>query len=150
MGKLWGGSALLAVAMFMVIGFLGASVDPSAPATIVALLISAGLPAVGGSYLLAKHFGVGKQIEGRRQALIQDTLEAEVLKMAGRHDGKLTAVEVAGELAVPTTQAEELLQELMAKELADVEITESGLLVYDFHDVRHLAEKPEARGILEP
>ena len=70
--------------------------------------------------------------------------------MAVRHEGRLTAVEVAGELAVPTATAEDLLNELMARELADVEVTDSGLLVYAFHDVKHLSEKDEARGLLEP
>lgn len=150
MGKLWGGGALLLVSLFMVMGFLGADVDPSAPATVVALLIAAGLPAAGGAWLLARHFGAGRRIEERREGLRRDTLEAEVLRMAGQHEGRLTVVEVAGELAVPTTTAEELLKELMARDLADIEITESGVLVYAFHDVMHLAEKGDAKGLLEP
>ena len=150
MGKLAGGVALVGVALFMVAGFLRADVDPFAPATLVALLIAAGLPAAGGSWLLARHFGVGRRIEARREELRRDTLEAEILKMAERHGGKLTAVEVAGELAVPATTADELLNELMRRELAEIEITDSGLLVYAFHDLRHLSEKESARGLLEP
>ncbi|WP_419162526.1 hypothetical protein [Candidatus Palauibacter sp.] len=150
MGKLVGGGALLALALFMVAGFLRADADPFAVSTIVALLIGAGLPGAGGAWLLASHFGVGRRIDRRREELRRDTLEAEILRMAGRHDGRLTAVEVAGELAVPTTMAEELLNELMARELADIEITESGLLVYTFDDVRHLSEKDSAKGLLEP
>ena len=150
MGRFLGGIALLAVALFMVAGFLRADVNPAALRTMVALLIAAGLPAAGGSWLLARHFGVGRRIGQRREELRRDTLEAEILKMAARYDGRLTAVEVAGELAVPTTKAEELLNELMRRELAEIEITDSGLLVYAFHDVRHLSEKETARGLLEP
>lgn len=150
MGKLGGGVALVAVALFMVAGFLRADVDPSAPATLVALLIAAGLPAAGGSWLLARHFGAGRRIASRREQLRRDTLEAEILKMAERHGGRLTAVEVAGELAVPATMAEELLNELMRRDMAEIEITDSGVLVFAFHDVRHLSEKETARGLLEP
>ncbi|MDE2654077.1 MAG: hypothetical protein F4107_02320 [Gemmatimonadetes bacterium] len=150
MGRLAGGVALVGVALFMVAGFLRADVDPFAPATLFALLIAAGLPAAGGSWLLARHFGAGRRIEGRREELRRDTLEAEILKMAERYGGRLTAVEVAGELAVPSTTAEELLNELMRRELAEIEITDSGVLVYAFHDVRHLSEKESARGLLEP
>ena len=145
-----GGVALLALALFMVVGFLRSGADPFALRTLFALFIAAGLPAAGGGFLLARHFGVGRRIEGRREELRRDTLEAEILTMAGRHGGRLTTVEVAGELAVPTTLAEELLNELMAREMADIEITDSGLLVYTFHDVRHLSEKETARGLLEP
>lgn len=149
MGKLWGGGALILVSLFMVLGFLRAEVDPGAPATIVALLIAAGLPAAGGAWLLASHFGAGRRIEARREELREDTMLAEVLRMAGRHEGRLTVVEVAGELAVPTDTAKHLLNELMARELADIEITDSGLLVYAFHDVRHLSEKDQAKGLLD-
>ena len=134
----------------MVVGFLRSGADPFALRTLFALFIAAGLPAAGGGLLIARHFGVGRRIEHRREELRRDTLEAEVLKMAGRHGGRLTAVEVAGELAVPATTAEELLNELMAREMAEIEITDSGLLVYTFHDVRHLSEKETARGLLEP
>lgn len=150
MGNLWGGGALLALALFMVAGFLRSGADPFALTTLFALLIAVGLPAVGGSLLLARHFGVGRRIGRRREELRRDTLEAEILRMAARHEGRLTVVEVAGELAVPTTTAEELLNELMARELAEIEITRSGLLVYAFHDVQHLSEKAAARGLLEP
>ena len=149
MGSLVGGVALLALALFVFVGFLRTG-DPFALRTLFALFIAAGLPAAGGSFLLARHFGVGRRIEGRREELRRDTLEAEILTMAGRHGGRLTAVEVAGELAVPTTLAEELLNELMAREMAEIEITDSGLLVYTFHDVRRLSEKETARGLLEP
>lgn len=150
MGRLIGGIALLALALFMVVGFLLSGADPFALRTLFALFIAAGLPAAGGGLLLAHRFGAGRRIARRREDLRRDTLEAEILKMAGRHGGRLTAVEVAGELAVPTTTAEELLNELMAREMAEIEVTDSGLLVYSFHDVRHLSEKEAARGLLEP
>ena len=51
---------------------------------------------------------------------------------------------------MPTTTAEELLHGLMAREQAEIEVTDSGLLVYAFNDVRHLSEKETARGLLEP
>jgi hypothetical protein len=33
--------------------------------------------------------------------------------------------------------------------LAEVEVSESGVLVYSFYDVRHLGEKEAARGVLD-
>ncbi len=150
MGRLLGGVGLLAVALFMVVGFLRADANPAALSTMVALLIGAGLPAAGGGWLLARHFGVGRGIDRRREELRRDTLEAEILRMAARRGGRLTALEAAAELAVPATTAEELLNGLMSREVAEIEITDSGLLVYAFHDLRRLSEKETARGLLEP
>ena len=150
MGRLWGGGALIAIALFVVLGFVRSDVDPRALSTIVALGIGAGLPAGGGMWLLARHFGGRRRIGHRREQLRRDTIEAEVLKMAARNDGRLTAVEVSGELALAPATAEEVLNGLMTRELAEIEVTDSGLLVYTFHDVRSLSETASAKGILEP
>ena len=69
MGKLGGGIALLAVAMLMVVGFLRTGADPFAPVRLIALAIAAGLPAAGGSWLLARYFRTRRGIESRREQL---------------------------------------------------------------------------------
>ncbi len=69
--------------------------------------------------------------------------------MAARGDGRLTVVEVVAELAVPDDTAKQALDALMTRELAEIEITDSGVLVYAFHDIQHLSEKPRARGLLD-
>ena len=148
MGKPIIGGVLLTIAAFMLLGFVSGGFTLTAT-TIAALLISVGIPAAGGAYLIRQHFGGERRLESRREALRIDTMLAEVLRMAGRHDGRLTVVEVAGELAVRPEEAKALLDELMARELADIEITEDGLLVYRFSDVQQLADKAEARGLLE-
>ncbi len=149
MGRLLGGATLVGVALLMFLGFLGADVDRSAPATLTAVVIAIGLPAAGGAWLLAAHFGLGRHRAERRVRLRQETLQAEILNLARRHDGKLTIVEVVAELAVPDDLAKQALDALMTRELADIEITDSGVLVYAFHDIERLAEKHEARGLLD-
>ena len=39
--------------------------------------------------------------------------------------------------------------ELIGLTHADIEITDSGLIVYAFRDVKHLGEKPHAKGVLD-
>lgn len=149
MGKLIGGGALLLVALSMLVGFLRADVDPSAPATILALLIGVAVPAGAGMALIRAHMRVGGTASRRREELVRETLAAEVLRLAGQHDGRLTVVEVVTELAVPPETAKEALDRLMTRDLAELEVTESGVLVYVFGDVRDLAEKANSRGLLE-
>lgn len=149
MGRLIGGCCLVAVGLFVLLGFTQADVQ-GGMATVVALLIGAGLPVAGGAWLIAGHFGAGRVRGERREALRRETLEAEVLRLAGRHAGRLTAVEVAGELAVSPAAAEEVLHALALKKVADLQVTESGVLVYVFHDVAHASEKDQARRLLDP
>jgi hypothetical protein len=148
-GRKWGGIGLLAVAGFMFLGFLQSGPAVGA-ATVVAFLISVGIPGVGGALLLASGRRGGRGLTARQEALRLETVEAEVIRLAGRHDGRLTVVEVSGELGVPADEAKAVLDELMAREVADIEVTESGVLVYEFHDVRHLAEKSSATPLLDP
>lgn len=149
MGRLIGGCCLVAVGLFVLLGFTQADVQ-GGMATVVALLIGAGLPVAGGAWLIAGHFGAGRVRGERREALRRETLEAEVLRLAGRHAGRLTAVEVAGELAVSPAAAEEVLHALALRKVADLQVTESGVLVYVFHDVAHASEKDQARRLLDP
>ncbi|MCY4378069.1 MAG: hypothetical protein OXC31_30280 [Spirochaetaceae bacterium] len=148
MGRLIGGCCLIAVGLFVLLGFTQADVA-GGPATVVALLIGAGLPVAGGAWLIAGHLGAGRVHGERREALRRETLESEVLRLAGRHTGRLTAVEVAGELAVSPAAAEEALHALALKKVADLEITDSGVLVYVFHEVLHASEKDQARRLLD-
>ena len=143
------GFALIALSLFMLLGFLRSDADTGAPATIAALLITVALPALGGIALLTKRFRRSGRLAERREVLRQQTYESEILRLAAQRQGRLTIVELVTEFAITPEKANELLESLMVRQLADVEVTDSGVVVYVFHDVKHLADKPRARGILD-
>ena len=148
MAKLFG-VALLALSLFMLLGFLRSDADVGTPATIAALLITVALPAVGGIALLTAPLRRRGRLATRKEVLWQQTVEAEILKLAAQREGRLTAVEVATEFALPPEKAKELLEALMVRDLADIQVTDSGVVVYAFHDIKHLADKPHAKGVLD-
>ncbi|MEX1181730.1 MAG: hypothetical protein WEF86_00740 [Gemmatimonadota bacterium] len=140
------GWALLALAAFMFIGYLGA--DVAGGTALAALLITVALPAAGGIALLSGRLRGGGS-GARRDELRQQTLEAELLRLAGTRAGKLTIVEAVGELAISPEDAKQALDALAVRGLADFEVTDSGVVVYVFHDVQRLGDKPHSRGLLE-
>ena len=145
MGRI-AGWVLVALAVFMFIGYLGAEVGGAS--AIFALLITVVLPAAGGVALITGR--VGGRVHGARRAeLRQQTIEAELLRLAGRHGGKLTIVEAVGELAITPEEAKQALDALSVRGLADFEVTDSGVVVYVFHDVQNLGDKADSRGLLE-
>jgi hypothetical protein len=148
-GKLVGGVALLLLALFMFVGFLQSDADASGTTKALTLLLTVGLPGVAGAALLRSHFGARGRLDQRKEVLRQQTLESEILRLAGQHDGKLTLVEVVSALALPQAGAKDLLDGMVMRELADMEVTDSGVLVYTFHDIRHLSEKSTSRGVLD-
>ena len=149
MNKLLGAAGLAVVALFMLLGFLNSDAALGAPATLAALALTVGLPALGSGLLIRSHSSERARLKGRKTMLRQQTLDAEILRLAAEQHGRLTAVEVATRLAITPEAAKEALDALCVRGQADIEITDAGLLVYSFFDIRHLGEKASARGILD-
>jgi hypothetical protein len=143
------GIALLVLSLFMLLGLVRSGADIGSPATIGAILVAIVLPAAGGIALLRAPFGGRARLAKRREALREQTYESEILRLAAQRQGRLTVVELVTEFAITPEKANELLESLMVRQLADVEVTDSGVVVYVFHDVKNLADKPRARGIFD-
>ncbi|MGH7444289.1 MAG: hypothetical protein ACREKM_05410 [Longimicrobiales bacterium] len=142
------GGALVALAAFMVIGFVRADVAGSPLVIGLTLLVAVGVPGAAGLYLLVGHRG--RAASGERLAALRvQTIEAEVLRLATSSSGRLAAVEVVRDLGISPEEASSALEALMRRGLADVEVTPSGGIVYAFPDIQLLAEKPRARGVLD-
>src|SRR5687768_15585434 len=149
MKSLIGGLGLLLLSAFMLWGFVRSDAGLASPNAILALLITVALPAGAGATLLARRVGAGRRIADRKLQLRQQTLEAEILRLAGQHNGKLTVVEVVRDLAVTPEAAQEALNAMHTREMAEIEITDSGVIVYLFRDVQRLAEKSGSKGLLD-
>lgn len=143
------GTFLIVIALFMTVGFLKAKPDVGTVALAVTFFIAVVVPGAAGGYLWWTTFAEREALARRREDLRRQTLEAELLRLAERRGGKLMVVEAAGELAFGAAVIEETLNAMADRGLAEVEISESGVLVYAFYDVRHLGEKEGARGVLD-
>ncbi len=148
MRKLLGAALLAAIALFMLAGFLASDAVFGA-ATLAALALSVGLPAAGAGLLARSHFAERAGLLGRREHLRRQTLDLDILRLANEHGGRLTSVEVAMELSVPPEDARSALDRLVTRGVADIEVTDAGVLVYGFYDIRHLDSKSSARGVLD-
>jgi hypothetical protein len=144
--RTWLGGGLLALAALMALGFLRSNASIARPATIAALLIVVVLPAIAGIAIIR---GIGSGEEARRAKLRQQTIEAEVMKLAMQQAGKLTALEVATALALPPDETTRALDAMVEREVADIEITDDGVIVYTFDAAKRLGSKHTSRGILD-
>ncbi len=133
-GRKIGAAALLFLAGFMLLGFLRSSAGLGSPTAIFALLVAVGLPAAGGIALLRG--ALGGSSRGRMDQLRRQTIEAEILRLAMQHQGRLTVVEVTSALALTGDEAKRALDELERKEVADLDFTDDGVLFYTFHDAK--------------
>lgn len=141
-----GGIALLVLAGLMLLGFVRSDATLAAPATIVALLLTTVAPAIGGIALLR---GGDTKRSRRLDQLRDQTIDAEILRLAVSEGGRLTAVEVATALTLTPEAAKEKLDALVGRDVADIAVTERGVVVYTFHDAKHIGGKGDAKGVLE-
>lgn len=148
-GRTAGSIGLLVIAAFMLFGFVRSDASLAAPATVAALLLTVVLPAAAGVAMLAGVPPFGGRRKARLEQLRRQTVEAEILRLAIAHAGRLTVIEVATALAVPPESAKATLDALAEREIADLEITDAGVIVYNFHDAGHLGGKHSARGLLD-
>jgi hypothetical protein len=105
-------------------------------------LVAGALFTAGGGALL--HQAAAREREQRREALIS-ALQLPVLKLAARHGGRLTVTEVAANLGWPLRRAEKILQSLDDGLRVDSEVTDEGVIVYDFLELSRGGSGPELR-----
>ena len=149
MGRTFGGVVLLLISAFMLLGFVRSAATFATLNTMAALVISVVLPAAGGIVLLRKANRMERRGGARVERLRQATIESEILRLALLHGGRLTTVEVASTLALQPEEAKATLDALVTREVADLDITDAGVLVYTFHDAKHVGDKHSARGLLD-
>ena len=149
MKRLAGGIGLIALGLFMLLGFAKSNPGADPAVRLLTLTIAVLLPLLSGAALVVSHFRKQHRLQTGRDGLARMSLEAEVLKLAHEKEGKLTAVEAMSELAVDKLTADRLLGSLAGQGLAEVELTESGVMVFAFYEVAHLNEKASAKGVLD-
>jgi len=95
-------------------------------------VFAAALLSAGGGVVLMQ--AAGRDREKRREALIA-ALQLPVLKLANQQGGRLTVTEVAAHLGWPLKRAEKILQSLDDGVRVDSEVTDEGVIVYEFREL---------------
>ena len=143
------GAGLLSLSLFMLLGFFKADLSAGTAVQVMTFLLTVGLPAGGGIALIRSH---RKEVAATGETNRQRTLErvqADLLKLARDQGSKLTVVEATAELGLSSATVEEALKALHTKGLAEVQVTDSGMIVYAIPDIELLDEKDTARGLLD-
>ena len=101
MKRLIGGSALIGLSLFMLLGFTKAKLNTSRMVKVFTFGMVVVLPLGTGVGLIYGHHGPNKKyLNSRRKELQARTIQSEILKLAIAHKGKLTAVEVVAESGI--------------------------------------------------
>jgi hypothetical protein len=146
-GRKIGGIVLLVIAALMLLGFARSSASLASPTALFALALVVILPAVGGIALLRGSLGGSSAT--RMAQLRQQTIDAEILRVAMERGGRLTAVEVATSLGLGAGDAKAALDDLVQRQLAELEVSDEGVLIYTFHEARYFKGDVNSRARLD-
>ncbi|HUP89471.1 MAG TPA: hypothetical protein VM100_08975 [Longimicrobiales bacterium] len=150
MSRLWFAVGLLVLAVLMAVGMMRANLGAAeGVAVLIAVLVVIVLPGVFAFKLFYDMLLGDKRVAANKADLRTRTLEAEALKLAESLGGKLTILEVVKEFAISPEDAKETLDGLARRGLADFQVTDAGVVVYDFVELRRIADKENAKGILD-
>jgi hypothetical protein len=101
-------------------------------ATLTVEAVVLGLGAAGGGLFLRR--AADRKREARREALLA-SLQLPVLQLAARRRGRLTVTEVAASLGWTLARAEKVLQSMDDGLRVDSEVTDEGVIVYEFREI---------------
>ncbi|MDQ3389568.1 MAG: hypothetical protein M3483_08705, partial [Gemmatimonadota bacterium] len=101
-------------------------------------MVMAGAGAGAGGALL--HLSARRNREVRRQALIS-SLQLPVLQLAAEREGRLTVSQVAASLGWSLPRAEKVLNSLEDGLRISSEVTDEGVIVYEFRELAHAPQR---------
>lgn len=133
---------------FMLLGFLSNTQKGSLAEELVSLILFVGVPLLNGVFLLRKYYRDQKKALEEKERALKARKAAEIIRLAQRKRGRLTVTEVVAETSLDMAEAEKILQEMVTRGYIGLKITDSGLLVYEFHEMTR-EDKDAAKGILE-
>jgi hypothetical protein len=123
----WSGGAITAFVIAAIMAFAGIA-NFAAPPIILAMMLA------GGGVFLQKHSR--REREARREALLA-ALQQPVLQLAAQRRGRLTVTDVASQLGWPMPRAEKVLISLDDGVRVNSDVTDEGVIVYEFRELTH-------------
>lgn len=105
-----------------------------------ALLVFGVAPIISGSVLISRQ---KKHTTAQQQQSRCALQEKEILRLAQEKGGRLAVPDVVVGTSLSSAEAETVMREMSARGLADMQVTDAGIIVYEFYEIanRHRLEE---------
>lgn len=138
MKKLVGGGILVFIGLFMTLGLLsGGGLHNGFAANLMMILMFILAPLGIGGWLIRGHFADKKTVSAEKEQVMYVQREKQILRLAQEKGGRLTIPEIAANTSMTTVDADAVMREMTAKGYVDMQVTDSGVIVYEFYDIIH-------------
>jgi hypothetical protein len=138
--KLTIGGILVGIGGFLLTGFFLNAADASfainAGDIVAALLLGVG-PMAGGGLLIRGHLKAKQKALSAQKKDEYVRREKEIIRLAQQKAGRLSIPDIVAETSMNSDDAEHIMRELTTKGYVDMQVTESGVIVYEFYEIAH-------------
>jgi len=136
--KTFFGGILVAFGAFML---LGISVNLSEAAMSIgdivgAIFFGAG-PIAGGGLMIRSHMKTKRLALQAKERDIYVQREKDIIRLAQAGNGRLSIPEIVADTSMSTDEAEDVMKEMTTKGYVDMQVTDSGVIVYEFYEITH-------------
>jgi len=138
------GGVLIGIGAFLSLGFFINAVEKGlSSGDIAAVLILGIAPIVGGGFLLRSRANDKKRAMKQQEQARYALQEKEILRLAQEKGGRLAIPDIVVGTSLNSTEAETVMREMAARGFADMQVTDAGIIVYEFYEIanRHKLEE---------
>lgn len=135
--------------MLMGVGVLANAAAYAIPVVAATLLLFVLLPVGTGFVLLRDPHRLSASESRLLEARARTAWDAELMRLAERRSGSLTVAEVVAHADLDAERAEQCLDDLCKRGIAEHRVTDGGEIVYRFRAAPSAADKLGAKGVLD-
>lgn len=136
--KIIGGGILIAFGALMLLGvavnFSESGLD--AGDIVGGLLFGVGPLAGGGLLIRSRMMAKRKALQAKARDLYVQR-EKEVIRLAQSSNGRISIPDIVAGTSMSSDEAEKVMQEMTTKGYVDMQVTDAGVIVYEFYEIVH-------------
>ena len=138
MKKVVVGGILIGVGLFLSLGFFLNAVKKGVDAGDIAAVLLLGVaPVAAGGMLIRSYFKEKQKVVLEKKKTIQTQQEKEIILLAQQKGGRLSIPEIVAGTSLNTIEADQLMREMTTKGYVDMQVTDAGVIIYEFYEIAH-------------
>jgi hypothetical protein len=132
------GGILMAVGAFFVLGFTITLSKAGFGAGDVMGLFLLGLgPIAGGGAMIRSHIRAKQHALQAHERDVFARREKEIIQLAQARRGRLSIPDIVAGTSLSTADAEAVMRDMTTKGYVDMQVTDAGVIVYEFYEIAH-------------
>ena len=138
------GGILIAFGAFLSLGFVINATQKGINAGDIAAILMLGIaPIAGGGMLIRSHFKRKRNVLLDQKKALQAKQETEIFHLAQQKGGRLSIPDIVAGTSLSTIEAEQIMRTMAEKGYVSIQVTDSGIIIYEFYEIAHRNELEE-------